>query len=95
MIFMMAVEQEDEIEHAIKTFQDTMMRVRYSSIPVIVAPHGMTFVVVAEMSLMLTKLLQQQDYEPVRIVDSGYTRWWYQKEMALRASDLFHKNEWN
>jgi 3-hydroxyacyl-CoA dehydrogenase len=37
MIFMMAVEQEyDELNMAIKTFQDTMMRVRYSSIPVVV-----------------------------------------------------------
>jgi 3-hydroxyacyl-CoA dehydrogenase len=36
MIFMMAVEQEyDELNMAIKTFQDTMMRVRYSSIPVV------------------------------------------------------------
>ncbi|MEY2670716.1 MAG: hypothetical protein RLZZ577_1032, partial [Bacteroidota bacterium] len=43
MIFMMAVEQEyDELNMAIKMFQDTMMRVRYSATPVIVAPHGMT-----------------------------------------------------
>ena len=43
MIFMMAVEQEyDELNMAIKMFQDTMMRARYSSIPVISAPHGMT-----------------------------------------------------
>jgi 3-hydroxyacyl-CoA dehydrogenase len=49
MIFMMAVEQEyDELNMAIKMFQDTMMRVRYSSIPVIVAPHGMTLVVDAK-----------------------------------------------
>jgi 3-hydroxyacyl-CoA dehydrogenase len=48
MIFMMAVEQEyDELNMAIKMFQDTMMRVRYSSIP-IVAPHGMTLVVDAK-----------------------------------------------
>jgi 3-hydroxyacyl-CoA dehydrogenase len=48
MIFMMAVEQEyDELNMAIKTFQDTMMRVRYSSIPV-VAVHGMTLAVVAK-----------------------------------------------
>jgi 3-hydroxyacyl-CoA dehydrogenase len=41
MIFMMAVEQEyDELNMAIKTFQDTMMRVRYSSIPVVVAPRN-------------------------------------------------------
>ncbi|NQX98313.1 MAG: 3-hydroxyacyl-CoA dehydrogenase, partial [Flavobacteriales bacterium] len=42
MIFMMAVEQEyDELNFAIKAFQDTMMRVRYSNIPVIVAPHNL------------------------------------------------------
>jgi 3-hydroxyacyl-CoA dehydrogenase len=40
MIFMMAVEQEyDDLNMAIKYFQDTMMRMRYSSIPTISAPH--------------------------------------------------------
>ena len=40
---MMAVEQEyGELNMAIKMFQDTMMRCRYSAIPVIAAPHGMT-----------------------------------------------------
>ena len=39
----MAVEQEyDELNFSIKAFQDTMMRVRYSGIPVIAAPHTMT-----------------------------------------------------
>jgi 3-hydroxyacyl-CoA dehydrogenase len=43
MIFMMAVEQEyDELNFAVKYFQDTMMRIRYSSIPVVVAPFNMT-----------------------------------------------------
>jgi 3-hydroxyacyl-CoA dehydrogenase len=38
---MMAVEQEyDELNMAIKMFQDTMMRVRYSGIPVVVAPRN-------------------------------------------------------
>ncbi|MDD3771190.1 MAG: 3-hydroxyacyl-CoA dehydrogenase NAD-binding domain-containing protein, partial [Weeksellaceae bacterium] len=42
MIMMMAAEQDWwELNRAIKTFQDTMMRVRYSAIPVVVAPHGM------------------------------------------------------
>ena len=42
MIFMMAAEQEfDELNFAVKYFQDTMMRVRYSAIPVVVAPHAM------------------------------------------------------
>ena len=43
LIFMFAAEQEyDELDMAIRTFQNTTMRMRYSSIPVIVAPHGMT-----------------------------------------------------
>ncbi len=42
MIFMMAVDQDyDELNFAVKAFQDTMMRVRYSNIPVIAAPHNM------------------------------------------------------
>ena len=43
MIFMAAVEQDwDEINIAIKMFQNTMMRVRYSSIPVVAAAHNLT-----------------------------------------------------
>ncbi len=43
MIFMMAVEQDfDELNFAVKTFQDTMMRVRYANAPVVVAPHQLT-----------------------------------------------------
>lgn len=43
MIFMMAVEQEwDELDFAVRAFQQTVLRVRYSAIPVIVAPHGLT-----------------------------------------------------
>ncbi|NMD28125.1 MAG: 3-hydroxyacyl-CoA dehydrogenase/enoyl-CoA hydratase family protein, partial [Bacteroidetes bacterium] len=42
MIFMLAIEQDyDEIDMAIRMFQNTMMRVRYSSIPVVIAPHGL------------------------------------------------------
>jgi 3-hydroxyacyl-CoA dehydrogenase len=43
MIFMMAVEQEyEEIDFAIRAFQNTTGRIRNSSIPVVVATHGMT-----------------------------------------------------
>jgi len=52
MIFMMAIEQEwDELNFAVKYFQDTMMRVRYSTIPVVVAPHGMSLGGGCEMAL--------------------------------------------
>ena len=43
MIFMMAVEQEwEELNMAIRMFQNTSMRIRYSAIPVVLAPHNLT-----------------------------------------------------
>ncbi|MDH5379702.1 MAG: 3-hydroxyacyl-CoA dehydrogenase/enoyl-CoA hydratase family protein [Cyclobacteriaceae bacterium] len=52
LVFMYAIEEEfDEIDFMIRHFQNTMMRVRYSDIPVVVAPHGMTLGGGCEMSL--------------------------------------------
>lgn len=52
MILMMAAEQEwDELDFAVKAFQNAMMRVRYSSIPVVVAPHGLALGGACEMSM--------------------------------------------
>jgi 3-hydroxyacyl-CoA dehydrogenase len=52
MIFMYAIEQEfDEVDFMIRHFQNTMMRVRYSSVPVVVAPHGLTLGGGCEMTL--------------------------------------------
>lgn len=43
MISMLAMEQEfDELDIAVRQFQQTTMRCRYSGIPVVSAPHGMT-----------------------------------------------------
>ena len=58
MIFMMAVEQDfDELNFAVKTFQDTMMRVRYSDIPVIVAPHNLALGGGCELSMHSDKVV--------------------------------------
>jgi len=58
LIFMMAVEQEyDELDFAIRQFQNTMMRLRYSSIPVIVAPHNMALGGGCEMCLHADKVV--------------------------------------
>ena len=58
MIFMMAIEQDfDEIDMAIRQFQNTMMRVRYSGIPVVVAPHGLALGGACEMSLHADKVI--------------------------------------
>jgi 3-hydroxyacyl-CoA dehydrogenase len=42
VLFMYAIEQDyDEIRQIVKQFQNTMMRARYSAIPVVVATHGL------------------------------------------------------
>ncbi|MCA0347642.1 MAG: 3-hydroxyacyl-CoA dehydrogenase/enoyl-CoA hydratase family protein [Bacteroidetes bacterium] len=96
MIFMMAVEQEyDELNMAIKMFQDTMMRVRYSSIPVVVAPHGMTLGGGCEMTLHADKVIAAAE-SYIGLVEFGVgviPGGGGSKEMALRASDLFRKND--
>ncbi len=96
MIFMMAVEQEyDELNMAIKMFQDTMMRVRYSAIPVVVAPHGMTLGGGCEMTLHADKVVAAAE-SYIGLVEFGVgviPGGGGSKEMALRASDLFHKND--
>lgn len=57
LIFMLAVEQEyDELDYAIRAFQNTNMRLRYSSVPVVVAPHGLTLGGGCEMSLHADKV---------------------------------------
>ena len=57
MVFMYAIEQEfDEIDFMIRHFQNTMMRARYSSVPVVVAPHGLTLGGGCEMTLHADKV---------------------------------------
>ena len=52
VLFMYAIEQEyDEIDMIVDHFQKTIMRARYSSIPVVVAPHTMTLGGGCELSL--------------------------------------------
>ena len=52
MIFMIAIEQEyDEIDYAIRLFQQTTGRIRYSSVPVVVATHGLTLAGGCEIAL--------------------------------------------
>ncbi|WP_282162787.1 3-hydroxyacyl-CoA dehydrogenase/enoyl-CoA hydratase family protein [Ulvibacterium marinum] len=96
MIFMMAVEQEyDELNMAIKLFQDTMMRMRYSAIPTVSAPHGMTLGGGCELSLHADKVVAAAETYiglvefGVGVIPGGGGS----KEMTLRASDTFRKND--
>ncbi|QFZ53823.1 3-hydroxyacyl-CoA dehydrogenase/enoyl-CoA hydratase family protein [Oceanihabitans sp. IOP_32] len=96
MIFMMAVEQEyDELNMAIKYFQDTMMRMRYSAIPTVAAPHGMTLGGGCELSMHADKVVAAAETYiglvefGVGVIPGGGGS----KEMALRASDTFKKGD--
>ena len=96
MIFMMAAEQEyDELNMAIKYFQDTMMRMRYSAIPTISAPHGMALGGGCEISLHADKVVAAAETYMglvefgVGVIPGGGGS----KEMALRASDKFDKGD--
>ncbi len=96
MIFMMAAEQEyDELNMAIKYFQDTMMRMRYSSIPTVAAPHGMALGGGCELSMHSDKVVAAAETYiglvefGVGVIPGGGGS----KEMALRASDTFRKGD--
>ena len=96
MIFMMAVEQEyDEINMAIKLFQDTTMRLRYSAIPTVVAPHGMCLGGGCELALHADKVVAAAESYMglvefgVGVIPGGGGS----KEFALRAADTFKKND--
>ncbi|MNX81143.1 putative 3-hydroxyacyl-CoA dehydrogenase [compost metagenome] len=90
MIFMMAVEQEfDELDFAIRQFQNTMMRIRYSSIPVVAAPHNMALGGGCELCLHADKVVAHAEtymglveFGVGLIPGGGGT-----KEFALRLSD--------
>lgn len=92
MIFMMAVEQEwEELNMAIRMFQNTSMRIRYSSIPVVVAPHNLALGGGCEFSLHADHVqLNAETYMGlvefgVGVIPGGGGT----KEFALRASDEF------
>jgi 3-hydroxyacyl-CoA dehydrogenase len=96
MIFMYAIEQEyDELDFAIRAFQNTMMRCRYSSIPVVVAPHGLTLGGACEMSLHADKVCASAETYiglvelGVGLIPGGGGT----KEFVVRASDELHKDE--
>ena len=96
MIFMMAVEQDyDEIDMAIRQFQNTMMRVRYSGIPVVLAPHGLALGGGCEMSLHADKVIAAAETYTglvevgIGVIPGGGGT----KEFVLRAADEVHSGE--
>ena len=96
MIFMLAIEQEyDELDMAIRMFQNSMMRLRYSSIPVVTAPHGLTLGGGCEMNLHADKVCAAAETYiglvelGVGLIPGGGGT----KEFAMRAGDDLHEDE--
>lgn len=90
MIFMLAAEQEwDELNFAIMAFQKTVTRMRFSSVPVISAPHGLTLGGGCELSMHCDKVVAHAETYMglvefgVGVIPGGGGT----KEFALRLSD--------
>ena len=96
LIFMLAVEQEwDELSFAIRAFQQAVMRVRYSAVPVVVAPHNLTLGGSCEMSMHADHVQASAElymglveFGAGVIPGGGGT-----KEFALRISDAFFEGD--
>jgi 3-hydroxyacyl-CoA dehydrogenase len=96
LVFMLAVEQEfDEIDFAVRAFQNVNMRVKYSTVPVVVAPHGLSLGGGCEISLHAAHVqaaaetyIGMVEFGVGLIPGGGGT-----KEFTLRASDSFVEGE--
>jgi 3-hydroxyacyl-CoA dehydrogenase len=96
MIFMLAIEQEyDELDMAVGMFQNTMMRARYSAVPVVVAPHSLALGGACELSLHSDKVCPAAETYiglvelGVGLIPGGGGT----KEFVLRAADEMHEDE--
>lgn len=96
MIFMLAIEQEyDELDMAIRMFQNTMTRARFSAVPVVVAPHGLALGGACELSLHADKICAAAETYiglvelGVGLIPGGGGT----KEFVVRAADEMHEDE--
>jgi 3-hydroxyacyl-CoA dehydrogenase len=92
MIFMMAIEQDyDELDFAIRAFQHSTGRCRYSSIPVVAAPHGLTlgggceFTMHSDAAAVAAETYIGLVEVGVGLIPGGGGT----KELAVRASDAY------
>ncbi|GAB3990971.1 3-hydroxyacyl-CoA dehydrogenase/enoyl-CoA hydratase family protein [Spirosoma daeguense] len=96
MLFMFAVEQEfDEVNLMIAQFQKLITRLRYSSIPVVVAPHTLTLGGGCEAVLHADKVVAHAE-SYIGLVEVGVgliPAGGGTKEMAARTSDLYQTGD--
>ena len=96
MIFMLAVEQEyGDLDFAVRTFQKTMMRMRYSGIPVIAAPHGLALGGGCELCLHADRVIAHAETYMglvefgIGVIPAGGGT----KEFVLRLNDEMHDGD--
>lgn len=96
MLFMYSIQQEwDEVNLMIAQFQKAMMRVRYSSVPVVVAPHTLALGGGCEINLHADRVVAAAETYMglvevgVGVIPAGGGT----KEMALRCSDLYQSGD--
>lgn len=96
MLYMFGIEKKfDEVNQMIATFQESMMRVRYSSIPVVVAPHTLALGGGCEINLHADKIVAHSELYMglvevgVGLIPAGGGT----KEMALRMGDALRTGD--
>lgn len=96
MIFMLAADQDyEELDMAVRAFQNTVMRMRYSSIPVVGAPHQLALGGGCEINLHVDKVVAHAELYMglvefgVGVIPGGAGT----KEFALRCSDEFREGD--
>jgi 3-hydroxyacyl-CoA dehydrogenase len=96
MVFMFAIEQEwDELDFAVRAFQNATARIRYSSIPVVAAPHNLTLGGGTEICLHADAVVAHAETYMglvefgVGVIPGGGGT----KEFALRLSDELHEGD--
>jgi 3-hydroxyacyl-CoA dehydrogenase len=96
MMLMLAIEQEfDELNLAINYFQKTVMRLRYSSVPVVIAPHGLTLGGGCEMTLHADSAVASAETY-IGLVEAGaglIPGGGGTKEFVVRTSDSFYTGD--
>jgi 3-hydroxyacyl-CoA dehydrogenase len=96
ILLMYAIDQDwDEINMMIKVFQNTIMRARYSAVPVVVAPHTLTLGGGCELSLHADRVVAAAEIYiglvefGVGLIPAGGGT----KEMTLRMADSFEEGD--
>lgn len=96
MMLMAAVEQEfEELDQAIRYFQNTVMRMKYAAVPVVVAPHGLALGGACELALHSASTVAAAETYiglvevGVGLIPGGGGT----KEMVVRTSDSFYEGD--